>query len=222
MTSVSSAAAADAPCARGLFVAFEGGEGAGKSTQARLLADALRAAGHEVVLTREPGGTPAAEAMRAVVLDPQFAGLDARAEALLYAASRAEHVARLIAPALGRGAVVITDRYVDSSIAYQGVARGLGPDVVGQINLWATGSLQPDLTVLLDVEAAAGLARVVEPNRLESEPEAFHAVVVQAFRALAFGDPDRYLARPAVGERDDIAAAILARVESLLRARPTP
>ena len=161
---------------QGLFVAFEGGDGAGKSTQARALAAALEARGHEVVLTREPGGTPAAEAMRHVVLTPEYAGLDPRAEALLYAASRAEHVARLVLPALQRGAVVITDRYIDSSIAYQGVGRGLGPDVVGEINLWATRSLLPDLTVLLDVEAGAGLARLsTEPDRLESEPEEFHA-----------------------------------------------
>ena len=138
---------------RGLFIAFEGGDGAGKSTQSRLLAEALTGRGLEVVVTREPGGTPAAEAIRNVVLTPDFAGLDDRAEALLYAASRAEHVARLIRPALERGAIVLSDRYVDSSIAYQGVARGLGPDVVGQINLWATHSLLPDLTVLLDVDA---------------------------------------------------------------------
>ena len=201
----------------GLFVAFEGGDGAGKSTQAALLADALRAGGHEVVLTREPGGTPAAEAIRHVVLTPEFAGLDPRAEALLYAASRAEHVARLVRPALDRGAVVITDRYIDSSVAYQGVGRGLGPDVVGEINLWATRSLLPDLTVLLDVDAGAGLARIDSaPDRLEAEPEEFHASVVQAFRALAAGDPDRYLVLAASGDRDAIAAAVLARVEALL------
>jgi dTMP kinase len=203
--------------ASGLFVAFEGGDGAGKSTQARALAESLRALGHEVVLTREPGGTPAAEAIRHVVLTPEFAGLDDRAEALLYAASRAEHVARLVRPALERGAVVITDRYIDSSIAYQGVGRGLGPDVVGEINLWATRSLLPDLTVLLDVDAGAGLARIsTSPDRLEAEPEEFHASVVAAFDALAAGDPDRYLVLSASGDLDEIAAAILARVESLL------
>ena len=204
----------------GLFVAFEGGDGAGKYTQARALAEALRAAGHEVVLTREPGGTPAAEAIRLVVLTPDFAGLDARAEALLYAASRAEHVARLIRPALDRGAVVITDRYIDSSIAYQGVARGLGPDVVGEINLWATRYLLPDLTVLLDVEAGAGLARLgAEPDRLEAEPEEFHESVVAAFRTLAAGDPDRYLVVAAGGDREDIAATVRQRVDALLAGR---
>ena len=206
--------------ASGLFVAFEGGDGAGKSTQARSLAEALLEAGHEVVLTREPGGTPAAEAIRHVVLTPEFAGLDARAEALLYAASRAEHVARLVRPALERGAVVITDRYIDSSVAYQGVGRGLGPDVVGEINLWATRALLPDLTVLLDVEAGAGLARIdSEPDRLESEPEEFHRSVVAAFHVLADGDPDRYLVLSASGDRHEIAATVRARVDSLLAQR---
>jgi dTMP kinase len=206
--------------ALGLFVAFEGGDGAGKSTQARLLADSLRTAGHEVVLTREPGGTPAAEAIRDVVLTPTYAGLDARAEALLYAASRAEHVHALVRPALTRGAVVITDRYIDSSIAYQGVGRGLGPDVVGEINLWATQSLLPDLTVLLDVEAGAGLARLGGAlDRLEAEPEEFHSLVVQAFRALAAGDPDRYLVVAAADDRDEIAGRVLARVHALLGPR---
>lgn len=204
----------------GLFLAFEGGDGAGKSTQARLLAEALTARGLDVVVTREPGGTPAAEAIRHVVLTPEFAGLDARAEALLYAASRAEHVARLVRPALERGAVVITDRYMDSSIAYQGIGRGLGPDVVGQINLWGTHGLLPDLTVLLDVEAGAGLARLDdEPDRLEAEPEAFHDAVVQGFRALASGDPERYLVLAAHDDREAIAAAVLARVEVLLAER---
>ena len=206
--------------ASGLFVAFEGGDGAGKSTQARALADSLRAAGHEVVLTREPGGTPAAEAIRHVVLTPDYSGLDERSETLLYAASRAEHVARLVRPALERGAVVITDRYIDSSIAYQGVGRGLGPDVVGEINLWATRGLLPDLTVLLDVDAGAGLARISSaPDRLEAEPEEFHASVVEAFRALAAGDPDRYLVVAASGEVDEIAATVLARVDALLAER---
>ena len=206
--------------ASGLFVAFEGGDGAGKSTQARMLADSLRDSGHEVVLTREPGGTPAAEAIRHVVLTPEYSGLDDRSETLLYAASRAEHVARLVRPALERGAVVITDRYIDSSIAYQGVGRGLGPDVVGEINLWATRGLLPDLTVLLDVDAGTGLARLsTSPDRLEAEPEEFHASVVEAFRALAAGDPDRYLVIPASGDRLDIATSIAARVDQLLAER---
>jgi dTMP kinase len=208
-----------ASTSRGVFVAFEGGDGAGKSTQVRALVQALTARGLEVVSTREPGGTPAAEAIRDVVLDPQHAGLDGRAEALLFAASRGEHVSRLVRPALERGAVVVTDRYVDSSIAYQGVARGLGLDVVEEINLWATRGLLPDLTVVLDVDAGHGLARVTDPNRLENEPEAFHAVVVQAFRDLAARAPERYLVIPASGEREAIAATVLERVDALLASR---
>ena len=201
----------------GIFLAFEGGDGAGKSTQVRLLADVLLARGLDVVVTREPGGTPAAEAIRHVVLTPDYAGRDARSEALLYAASRAEHVERLIRPALERGAAVITDRYIDSSIAYQGVGRGLGPDVVGEINIWATQGLLPDLTVLLDVDAGAGLARLASsPDRLESEPEEFHRTVGAAFRALAAGDPTRYLVLAAHDDRDALAAAVLQRVEPML------
>lgn len=196
----------------GMFIALEGGDGAGKSTQARLLVDALTQAGFDVVLTREPGGTPAAEAIRAVVLSPEYAGLDARAEALLFAAARSEHVHRLIRPALERGAIVISDRYVDSSIAYQGVARGLGVDVVTEINLWATQGTLPDLTVLLDVDAATGLDRATDPNRLEDEPAEFHRAVVQAFRTLAAAAPDRYLVIPAAGSPEAIAAQILDRV----------
>ena len=196
----------------GLFIALEGGDGAGKSTQARLLADALTEAGFDVVLTREPGGTPAAEAIRAIVLSPEYAGLDPRAEALLFAAARSEHVHRLIRPALERGAIVITDRYVDSSIAYQGVARGLGVDVIAEINLWATQDTLPDLTVLLDVDASTGLDRVTDPNRLEDEPAEFHRAVVEAFRTRAAADPDRYLVIPASNAPEAIAAQILDRV----------
>ncbi|MEI8055871.1 MAG: dTMP kinase [Actinomycetes bacterium] len=208
---------ADVP--RGVFVAFEGGDGAGKSTQANTLADELTSAGFEVVRTREPGGTPAAEAIRAVVLTPDYAGLDPRAEALLFAAARSEHVSRLIAPALARGAIVICDRYVDSSIAYQGVARGLGVDVVTEINMWATGGLLPDLTVLLDVDANAGLERATDPNRLEDEPESFHAAVVEAFRQLAAAQPDRYLVISAAQSRTAIADVVLEHVRGLLAAR---
>ena len=203
----------------GLFIAFEGGDGAGKSTQSRLLADALTNAGHEVILTREPGGTPAAEAIRAIVLSPEFEGLDARAEALLFAAARSEHVHRLIRPALERGAIVITDRFVDSSIAYQGVARNLGVDVIAEINLWATQHLLPDLTVLLDVEATAGLDRATDPNRLENEPASFHHAVVEAFRQRASLDRDHYLVLPASNPIDVIAAQILDRVLAQISAR---
>jgi len=196
----------------GLFIALEGGDGAGKSSQARLLVESLTGAGFDVVLTREPGGTPAAEAIRSVVLSPDYAGLDSRAEALLFAAARSEHVHRLIRPALDRGAIVISDRYVDSSIAYQGVARGLGVDVIAEINLWATQDTLPDLTVLLDVDASTGLGRATDPNRLEAEPAAFHDAVVEAFRTRAAGDPDRYLVIPASNAPEAISAQIYDRV----------
>lgn len=203
----------------GFFVALEGGDGAGKSTQARLLAQALTDAGLEVVLTREPGGTPAAEAIRAVVLSPEFSGLDARAEALLFAAARGEHVHRLIRPALDRGAVVISDRFVDSSIAYQGVARGLGVEVIAEINLWATQGVLPDLTVLLDVDATDGLERATDPNRLEDEPASFHQAVVEAFRARAAVNPEGYLVLSAANPVDVIAAQIHDRVITQVRER---
>lgn len=198
--------------ATGYFVAFEGGEGAGKSTQERLLTDALVARGLDVVRTREPGGTPAAEAMRHVVLSPEFAGLDARAEALLYAAARGDHVARVVRPALARGSVVVCDRYIDSSVAYQGYGRDLGADAVRELSLWATGGLVPDLTVLLDVDPRSGLARFEQRDRLEAEPLVFHDRVREAFLAIAAADADRYLVLDGSRPVDELAAQILDRV----------
>jgi dTMP kinase len=200
----------------GIFIAFEGGEGGGKSTQAGLLAEALLADGREVVRTREPGGTPAAEAIRAVLLDPANEGLDARAEALLFAAARGEHVARVIRPALDRGAVVITDRYVDSSLAYQGVARELRVERVFELSMWATGGLLPDLTFVLDIDPAVGLARATHPNRLEAESLEWHRMVRGAFLDLAGRDPQRYVVLDATRPVDELCAAILAAVDTLL------
>jgi len=196
----------------GYFIAFEGGEGAGKSTQESLLAEALAERGLSVVRTREPGGTPAGERIREVLLSPEFDGLDARAEALLFAAARGEHVARVIRPALDRGDVVICDRYLDSSVAYQGYGRELGPSRVRDLSLWATGGLLPDLTIVLDVDPTVGLARFDQRDRLEAEPLAYHQAVRAAFLALAEAEPDRYLVIDAAGQADDIATAILARV----------
>jgi dTMP kinase len=200
------------PTPRGFFIAFEGGEGAGKSTQERLLADSLTALGHSVVRTREPGGTPAGEVMRHVVLSPEFEGLDARAEALLFAASRGEHVARVIRPALERGDVVICDRYLDSSVAYQGHGRDLGAQRVRDLSMWATRDLLPDLTVLLDIDPAIGLSRVSDPDRLEAEPLAYHQRVRDAFLVIAADDPQRYLVLDAARPAEDLAADILDRV----------
>ena len=191
-----------------LFIAFEGGEGAGKSTQEQRLAEHLTGFGHEVVRTREPGGTPAAEAIRGIVLSPEFAGLDARSEALLFAAARGEHAARIIRPALERGAIVVCDRYLDSSVAYQGFGRDLGASTVRDLSLWATGGLTPDLTIVLDIDPVIGLSRITAPDRLEAEPLAYHKRVRAAFLEIAAGDSHRYLVLDATLSIDEIAVAI--------------
>lgn len=201
---------------RGCFIAFEGGEAAGKSTQEALLAARLVEAGREVVRTREPGGTPAGEAIREVVLNPRFTGLDARAEALLFAASRGDHAAQVIRPALRRGAIVVCDRYVDSSIAYQGVGRGLGIERIRELSMWATHSLVPDLTVLLDIDPAIGLSRVTNPDRLESESLDYHRAVRQAYLDIACAEPHRYLVLDGAGAREQVADRIWERVRSVL------
>ena len=205
--------------AAGAFIALEGGEGAGKSTQGGLLATHLRASGREVVWTREPGGTPASEAIRAIVLSPEFEGLEPRAEALLFAAARGEHAARVIRPAIERGAVVICDRYIDSSVAYQGYGRSLGSGAVRDLSLWATGGLLPDLTILLDVDPVIGLARLSNPDRLEAEPLDYHRAVRAGFLQLAADDPSRYLTLDASCDVDDIARAIADRVDAALSSR---
>lgn len=198
------------------FIVFEGGEGAGKSTQSAALADYLQARGHDVRCTREPGGTPAAEAIRAILLDPANAGLDDRAEALLFAAARGDHAARVIRPALERGEIVISDRYLDSSVAYQGVARGLGAERVAELSLWATGGLVPDLTIVLDVDPALGLARVVGPDRLEAEPLEWHARVRQGFLDIASAAPERYLVLDGSRPAEDLAVEIAVAVSALV------
>lgn len=206
----------------GAFVVFEGGDGAGKSTQSRLLADALQARGVEVVVTREPGGTPTGEAIREVLLGAGSHGMAARTEALLFAAARAEHASALIRPAVARGTVVISDRYLDSSVAYQGAARGLGEDRIADLNLWATEDLVPDLTVLLDVQPGVGLGRAGDANRMEAEPQAFHAEVRDAFLRRAAQAPERYLVLEADRPRDEVAAAALRAVLDRLAGPPDP
>ncbi|MEA5456464.1 dTMP kinase [Sinomonas sp. JGH33] len=207
----------------GLFVAFEGGDGAGKSTQARLLAEALRDAGHGVLLTREPGGTPIGEKLRSLVLDHGHGEVDPRTEALIFAAARAAHVAQSILPALERGEIVLTDRYIGSSIVYQGVGRGLGAEAVRELNAWATGGLWPDLTVLLDVDEAEGRTRRTAgdaaEDRLESEPDAFHRDVRTAFLELAAAQPGAYLVLDAGRDAEGLAREILAAVRDALAAR---
>ncbi|MEU9701173.1 dTMP kinase [Streptomyces sp. NPDC047981] len=208
---------AQAPAPTGFFIALEGGDGAGKSTQAEALAEWIRAKGHEVVVTREPGATPIGKRLRSILLDVSSAGLSNRAEALLYAADRAEHVDSLVKPALERGAVVISDRYIDSSVAYQGAGRDLSPTEIARINRWATGGLVPHLTVLLDVSPETARERFTEaPDRLESEPPEFHARVRAGFLALAAGDPGRYLVVDAGQEPEAVTTVVRHRLDRML------
>ena len=197
--------------APGLFVCFEGGDGAGKSTQVRLLTELLEELGREVVVTRQPGGTPLGAQIRQLVLHGDHVA--ARAEALLFAADKAQHVDQLIAPALARGAVVITDRYTDSSIAYQGAGRDLGADEIRVLQHWAVGEVLPDLTIVLDVSPELGRARRGDvQDRLESEADIFHAAVRQGFLALAAQDPGRYLVVDAALTVDEIHALVVEAV----------
>jgi dTMP kinase len=201
---------------RGVFVCFEGGEGVGKSTQSRLLRAWLEDAGRAVVLTFEPGDTPVGRHIRGIVLDPATGHLADRTEALLYAADKAEHVDTVVLPALERGEVVITDRYVDSSLAYQGAGRALDLAEVELVQRWATRDLRPHLTVVLDLAPEHGLGRFAERDRIEGESVEFHERVRKAFVEMASGDPDHYLVVDAERPRDEIAEIVLTRVEPLL------
>ncbi|MEU5956711.1 dTMP kinase [Streptomyces sp. NPDC047525] len=203
--------------ATGFFIALEGGDGAGKSTQAEALAEWIRAKGHEVVVTREPGATPVGKRLRSILLDVSSAGLSHRAEALLYAADRAEHVDTVVRPALERGAVVISDRYIDSSVAYQGAGRDLSPTEIARISRWATAGLVPNLTVLLDVSPEAARERFTEaPDRLESEPAEFHTRVRSGFLTLAAADPGRYLVIDAAQEPEAVTTVARHRLDLML------
>jgi len=202
---------------RGLLIAFEGGEGTGKTTQARLLAIWLREQGYDVVATQEPGATKMGMRLRALLLDTAHTGLSPRAEALMYAADRAEHVESVIAPALERGTVVVTDRYVDSSIAYQGRGRNQPVGEVAGLNRWATGGLEPDLTILLDLPPEAGLGRrSVSADRLEAEPADFHERVREGFLAQAQANPGRYLVLDATRTPAELSGLIQDRVRDVL------
>jgi len=200
---------------RGLFVVFEGGDGSGKSTQLTLLRDHLEELGLPVVVTREPGGTSTGERIREVLLDPATVDLDDRAEALLYAAARAQHVAEVIEPALAEGKVVLCDRFIDSSIVYQGAGRGLGEYRIEELNLWATGDVVADLIVLLDVSVDEGLRRAGSAgghDRLEAAGEDFHAAVRDAYRRRADAEPHRWLLLDGRRPVDELHASILADV----------
>ncbi len=200
----------------GVFVCFEGGDGTGKSTQARALAASLEQRGYHPLLTFEPGDTPVGKEMRRIVLDPATGELSHRTEVLLYAADKAEHVDYVVMPALERGQVVITDRYVDSLLAYQGAGRALEPGDVELVARWATRDLRPHLTVVLDLDPAHGLSRFAERDRIEGESPDFFVRARTAFLTLAAADPDHYLVVDASRPADEIAEIVLTRLEPLL------
>ena len=206
----------------GLFITLEGGDGVGKSTQAALLEEWLTAEGRTVVRTREPGGTAAGVEIREIVLHHR-GDIAPRAEALLYAADRAHHVATLVRPALERGEVVLQDRYIDSSVAYQGAGRVLGGDEVRELSLWATEGLLPDLTILLDLDEESARARLdtsrTRYDRLEAERSEFHARVRAAYLELADAEPDRFVVVDASRPVDQIAAEIAAEIRRRLAGR---
>lgn len=204
----------------GRFIVFEGGDGVGKSTQTRLLADRLRARGVPHVETRQPGGTSLGSRLRELVLDPAMGDVAARAEALIYAADKAQHVQEVILPALERGLVVVCDRYVDSMIAYQGAGRDLDVAEVERIARWATGSLVPDLTIILDAHPADAVRRIASKDRLESAGDDFHARVRGHFLHLAAQLPDRYAVVDSRQSKSAVAEEIAARVDALLDGAP--
>ncbi|MET0888373.1 MAG: dTMP kinase [Mycetocola sp.] len=203
----------------GLFITLEGGDGSGKSTQAAELESWLREQGREVVRTREPGGTEVGVEIREIVLHHR-GDIAPRAEALLYAADRAHHIATKVRPALERGEVVIQDRYIDSSVAYQGAGRDLGMDEIRDLSTWATGGLMPDLTVLLDLDEDAARLRLDSArtrfDRLENEASAFHRRVRQVYLELAEAEPDRFLVLDATDAVATLAGSIRSRVAALL------
>ncbi|GAA1747081.1 dTMP kinase [Aeromicrobium alkaliterrae] len=203
----------------GFFLVLEGGEGGGKSTQAARAVEWLRAAGRTVVQTRQPGGTPVGLRLREILLSPETGTLDPRTESLVYAADKAEHVATVISPALERGEVVVCDRYVDSTLAYQGAGRAIDADELARVAAWATDDLRPHLTVVLDVDPEVGLVRAGRAgdghDRIEAEPLEFHRRVRQHFLDLAAARPDEYL----VVDADRDPAVVHAEIRAALEAR---
>jgi len=203
----------------GLFITFEGGDGSGKTTQINLLASWLESEGHTVVITREPGGTDLGTELRNIILHRE-GFIAPRAEALLYAADRSHHIHTLVRPALERGEIVVQDRYLDSSVAYQGAGRVLDPTEVRDISLWATENLMPDLTVVLDVPASVAKERQAagerQYDRLEAEAEDFHTRVRESYLALAAEEPERFLVIDGESSIEEIHEAIVAKVSDLL------
>lgn len=208
----------------GRFITLEGGDGAGKTTQAELLSAWLVGHGRTVLRTREPGGTDLGVRIREMVLHER-GHVAPRAEALLYAADRAQHVETVVRPALARDEVVLQDRYIDSSVAYQGVGRGLGADQIRSVSTWAADGLAPDLTILLDLDVTVGRARVAAArgdtfDRLEAEAEAFHQSVRDAFLAMADAEPGRFLVVDAAESTDEVQRRIRAAVAPLVEVDP--
>jgi dTMP kinase len=206
----------------GVFVCFEGGEGSGKSTQSGLLRDWLEQHGFAVLLTFEPGDTEVGRQLRTIVLSPETGEISDRTEALLYAADKAEHVDTVVQPALDRGEVVITDRYVDSMLAYQGAGRALDVDEVEQVARWATHDLRPHLTVVLDLEPEHGLGRFEERDRIEGESLEFHLRVREGYLRMAAADPGHYVVLDARADRDEIARQVRDRLVPLLSQAARP
>lgn len=207
---------------QGFFISFEGPDGGGKTTQVRLLAQYLAAAGYTVKVTREPGGTPLGDQIRTLLLDPANNEMCARTEALLYAAARAQHVQQLIAPALAQGSVVITDRYADSTVVYQGAARALDKASMETLNAFAVNGLIPNLTILLDADVSLLKRRVSgrgNTDRIEQEAAAFHEAVRQGFLALAAEHPSRIKVVSALGSESEVHAAVIAVIDDFLLRR---
>jgi len=207
---------------RGFFLSFEGIEGCGKTSQLHRLARRLRTLGYQVVETREPGGTPISEQIRTILLDPQNRAMASRCELLLYLASRAQHVAETIRPALEKGAVVLCDRFADATMAYQGYGRGLGPTTVARLNRFATAGLAPDLAILLDVPVAVGLSRKRRAgglDRLDREHPSFHEAVRRGYLRIARQNPRRVRVVDGTASEDVVAHAIDQIVQPRLRAR---
>jgi dTMP kinase len=202
--------------ADGVFIVFEGGDGVGKTTQVDILCKWLANAGHDVLKTFEPGDSTVGAMIRQTVLDPATGEMSPRAEALLYAADKAQHVFAVVRPALERGAVVVCDRYIDSMLAYQGAGRVLQLADLERIARWATEDLQPDLTVVLDAELRDGVHAKLDKDRLESAGEKFHERTRLFFLELARREPERYLVLDARASREEIAARVSARVAPLL------
>ncbi len=206
----------------GILITFEGPDGGGKTTQLGLLAEHLRRQGHTVVCTREPGGSSLGDKIRDLLLDPANAGMAPRAEALLYMAARAQHVAEVIAPALARGDVVLSDRYADSTLVYQGAARRLEREELSAINLFATGGVAPDLTILLDGDASTLCGRLAErggADRIEGEAAGFHDLVRQGFKELIAAEPARVKAVAADRGVGEVHLKVVEVVEEFLRRR---